>query len=226
MVSGKGINLFSGFRRSISRCRYEKRRYWDRANNALYAQIDRLDIDRGLCRFFELNVRRSKIKDCRAMYTPWIERKKRKREREEETSHISFVLYLYYVRWIPGIVRGLRRSWHLGVPFVSWMISLVWDTFVAISRTMVGLPVHGRQYRNLISPRRGLMKKTRGPASSVAIICPIPCEIFSTICRLKLCVSLSVYNLASSRISRFVIWHSRGSNISSVLSNFKDFANI
>lgn len=230
MVSGKGINLFSGFRRSISRCRYEKRRYWDRANNALYAQIDRLDIDRGLCRFFELNVRRSKIKDCRAMYTPWIERKKRKRERKRDKPHLLCTIL---------ILRPLD-TWHcarattLLTPRCPFCFV---DDFTRVGHLRRDKPDNGRSScprktvsQSHLAPSR-INEKNARPSIQRRHHLSDPMRDFldylptQTLCILP-CVSLNVYNLASSLISRFVIWHSRGSNISSVFSNIKDFANI
>lgn len=156
-VSEKGINFFSGFHRSLSRCGYERRRHWDRANNALYAQIDRLDIDRGLCRFFELNARRSKIKDCRAMCIPWMEREKKiKRGRKGDKPHLLCSILI--LRSL-GYLALCARATTLLTPRCPFCFV---DDFTRVGHLRrdkpnngPGLPVHGRQYRNLISPRRG-----------------------------------------------------------------------
>jgi len=76
-----------------------------------------------------LNVRRPKIKDCRAVYPV-------NREKKRTRHAISFV-YLYYVRWIPGIVRGY------GAPDTLASLCFV-DDFTRVGHLRRDKPDNGR----------------------------------------------------------------------------------
>lgn len=125
-----------------------KRRHW----NSVMVKVGQtipfthksigFDTDHGQClgRFFD-----------QTDYKRTVVVKRNREGRERETS--SFVLYLCYVFGYTchcaSATTLLTPSW---CPFVSWMISLVWDTSYDKPWTMaMGLRLQRRQYRYLIS---------------------------------------------------------------------------